>query len=88
MRRREFIAGLGGAAAWSLAARGQELPTIGWLYFTSPDAQREYRTAFYRGLAETGYIEGRNVVIDEHSGRIALSQGQRWQPIWSGDRSR
>jgi putative tryptophan/tyrosine transport system substrate-binding protein len=68
MNRRDFIAGLGGAAAaWPLAAPGQELPTIGWLYFTSPDAQREYRTAFYRGLAETGYIEGRNVVIDERS---------------------
>jgi len=69
MQRREFIAGLGGIALARSPARAQQaaLPTIGWLYSASPDAQREYRTAFYRGLAETGYVEGRNFAVEERS---------------------
>jgi len=77
MRRREFIAGLGGAAAWPLAARAQELqvPVIGYLAaepFT--DTQRDSVAAFKRGLADSGYIDGRNVAIELHS---ADSQNDR-----------
>src|SRR5947209_10442488 len=66
MRRRDFIILLGGAAAWPLAARAQQpaIPTIGWLDFESPGAARESIPAFKRGLAEIGYVEGRNVVVE------------------------
>jgi putative tryptophan/tyrosine transport system substrate-binding protein len=66
MRRREFIAGLGGAAAWSLVARAQQpaIPTIGWLDLESPQAARESIPAFQKGLAETGYFQGRNAAIE------------------------
>jgi putative tryptophan/tyrosine transport system substrate-binding protein len=54
MRRREFIAGLGGAAAWPLVARGQGLPPrtarIGWLVSGSPDSYRFSLAAFRDGL--------------------------------------
>lgn len=66
MRRREAIALLGGAAAaWSHAARGQKaLPVIGYLGGRSPGADARLVAAFRRGLAESGYVEGRNVTID------------------------
>jgi hypothetical protein len=51
MKRREFIAGLGGAAAWPLVTQAQEraLPTIGWLH-SSLDREQDYIPAFYRGF--------------------------------------
>jgi putative tryptophan/tyrosine transport system substrate-binding protein len=67
IKRREFIAGLAGlAAAWPLAARAQQpaMRTIGWLHGESPEAARELLLAFRRGLAETGYVEGRNVIVE------------------------
>jgi putative tryptophan/tyrosine transport system substrate-binding protein len=64
MRRREFMAGLGSAAAWPLAARAQQLPVIGFLHSQSLPAFVEPVAGFHRGLAETGYIEGKNVAID------------------------
>jgi putative tryptophan/tyrosine transport system substrate-binding protein len=65
MRRREFIAGLGGAAAaWPLAARAQRpaMPVIGYLAPSTRDSGRD--TGFHRGLAETGYVEGRNLTVE------------------------
>ena len=67
--RRELIAGLGGAAlAWSNAARAQKLamPVVGYLSGTSPDDSINIVADFRRGLAETGYVEGRNVAIEYH----------------------
>jgi putative ABC transport system substrate-binding protein len=67
VRRREFIAYIGGAAAWPLAARAQQpakLPTIGFLGQSTRSAASEWVAAFVRRLRELGWIENRTVAID------------------------
>ncbi|MEZ0325746.1 MAG: ABC transporter substrate-binding protein, partial [Fimbriimonas sp.] len=66
MKRREFIAFVGGAAAWPLAARAQQptLPIIGFLSGRAPVDSAELVKAFNRGLAETGHVNGTNVAIE------------------------
>jgi putative ABC transport system substrate-binding protein len=65
MRRREFIAGIGIAAAWQLAAHAQQpLPVIGFLSNASPDQYTLRLDAFRQGLLETGFVEGQNVAIE------------------------
>src|SRR5215475_10582335 len=66
MRRRDFIAFVGStAAAWPLAARAQQsgMPVIGILQPGSPEVYVHFMESFRRGLGETGYVEGKNVVI-------------------------
>jgi hypothetical protein len=67
IRRRDFIALLGGAAAWPLAARAQQptMPVIGFLDLRSPGTMIENRMrGFHLGLKDTGYAERENVAIE------------------------
>jgi putative ABC transport system substrate-binding protein len=68
MKRREFVAGLGSVAAWPVVARAQQqpaLPVIGLL--TAVNQSADALRAFHSGLSETGYVEGKNVLIEPRS---------------------
>ena len=70
MKRREFIAGLGGAVTWPVVARAQEtaLPTIGVLDERPfGPGTKDFADPFRQGLAEGGFVEGRNVAIEYRS---------------------
>jgi putative ABC transport system substrate-binding protein len=66
MKRRTFIAGLGSAAAWPPVVRAQQakLPVVGYLYAGSAAPTSHLAEAFRKGLRQTGFIEGRDVVIE------------------------
>ena len=66
LRRRQFITLLSSAAAWPVAARAQQpaMPVIGYLNFGSPESDTPRLTGLRRGLNESGYVEGRNLVIE------------------------
>ncbi len=67
MRRRDFILASGATVAWALAARAQQpaRPVIGFLNPAAGEEQfPDLLAAFRRGLAEAGYVEGRNLVIE------------------------
>src|SRR5262245_53116949 len=77
IQRRKFLATLGGAAAaWPLAARGQQpaMPVIGFLRSTSLADVTHLVTAFRHGLSETGYVEGQNVAIEYRSAEDHLDR--------------
>jgi putative ABC transport system substrate-binding protein len=65
--RREFIAGLGSAAAWPVVARAQQPapPVVGFIV-GAPDAFARYAAAFRTGLSQIGYVDGQNVSIEYH----------------------
>jgi len=67
MRRRDFIKVVAGSAiTWPLTARAQQpaMPVVGFLNPESPETRRDFVAAFHQGLAESGYVEGRNVTIE------------------------
>jgi putative ABC transport system substrate-binding protein len=68
IKRREFIAALGGAAAWPLSTRAQPtaLPIVAFINGSSPDASAAYVAAFRAGLRENGYIDGQSLTIEYH----------------------
>jgi putative ABC transport system substrate-binding protein len=80
MKRRKFIALLGGAAAWPLAARAQQpaMPVVGYLSYGSAKSDVFRLTGLQHGLNEAGFVEGRNVVIEyrwaeNHAARLEAS---------------
>jgi ABC-type uncharacterized transport system substrate-binding protein len=66
MGRRDFIVLLGGAAIWPLTARAQvpEIRTIGYLSPRASEVEKDFLTALRQGLSETGYVEGKNLVVE------------------------
>jgi putative ABC transport system substrate-binding protein len=67
VKRRDFIAGLGSAAAWPVVARAQQpaMPVVGYLGVQSADGEdKNFTVPFLQGLKETGYVEGRNVAVE------------------------
>jgi putative ABC transport system substrate-binding protein len=65
MRRREFIAGLGGAAVWPIVARAQQPMAIaGLLHITTPEGDAALVEAVRTGLADLGFFEGKNLTIE------------------------
>src|SRR5437879_3056729 len=74
--RRNFIAALGSAAAWPVAARGQPvIPVVGLLMSRESGEDLHLVSAFREGLEEAGFAEGRNLVIEY---RWAGQKGDRW----------
>jgi putative tryptophan/tyrosine transport system substrate-binding protein len=72
VRRREFITLVSGAVAWPLTARAQQtMPVIGFLGSGSQESDAIRVNSFRRGLSETGFVEGRNVVLE-----YRFAQGQ------------
>src|SRR6478735_10820754 len=79
MKRREFITGLVGAAAWPLAANGEQpIPMVGFLRSTTLRDAAHLLAALREGLKEAGFVDGQNIVIqyrsaEDHHDRDRLS---------------
>ena len=84
MRRREFIATLGSAAAWPLVTRAQQarkVPLIGVLWHArNEDEEAIYLSALWNGLADLGYVPGKTLVLEN---RFAAENYQRFNEMAS-----
>jgi putative ABC transport system substrate-binding protein len=83
MRRREFILAVGGAAAWPVAARAQQLSKparLGYIWIGAKDSEHSTRDGLRQGLRDLGYAEGRDYILEE---RYADSQPDRLPQIIS-----
>jgi putative tryptophan/tyrosine transport system substrate-binding protein len=76
MQRREFIGLIGSAAVWPLAARAQQpaMPVIGFLAGTLEETGRFILAAYKQGLLDTGYVEGKNMMIEYRSANAQYDQ--------------
>jgi putative tryptophan/tyrosine transport system substrate-binding protein len=72
MKRREFITGLGGAAAWPVLGRAQQaaLPVVGFIDGGSVDSSAVWVATFRKALGETGYIEGQKCMLKLNNGGL------------------
>ena len=90
MRRREFIALVGGAIVCPLGVRAQpqagKVPRIGYLGVTSPSDRPSLLDAFRQGLRELGWVEGQNIVIDYRFAEGRVGRLPDLRPSWSGSR--
>jgi putative ABC transport system substrate-binding protein len=67
MKRREFIAGIGSAAAWPVVAPTQPaMPLIGFVGGGSAEILERYEAAFRKGIGETGHVDRQNVTVECH----------------------
>ena len=85
MRRREFIAFVGGTAiAWPLAARAQQpgKPVIGFLGTASANGYDAFLASFRDGLKAAGFVEGHDATMSTGGQRVTLIVCRRSRPIW------
>src|SRR5262249_49141697 len=89
VRRRDFITLVGGVTAgWPLAARAQQptMPVIGFLSVGTAETMSDYVAAFHRGLADGGFVEGRDVVIEYRWSEGHNEGSLHWPMIWFAGR--
>jgi hypothetical protein len=81
-KRRDFIALLGGAATWPVAARAQQaaLSVIGYLSSLSQADSVRFDIALRRGLSDMGYVEGQNVSTNTVGLRSVMTHYRQWRP--------
>jgi putative ABC transport system substrate-binding protein len=82
MRRRDFLRIMGAAAGWPSAAAAQQdasrhVPIVGFTGFATLEADAPALQHFRKGLADLGYIEGRNIIIDARSTGGDIAGGSR-----------
>ena len=89
MRRRDVVSLLGGAAvSWPMAGRAQQpaMPVIGFLGAQTPEMFVSRLGAFHQGLKQTGFVEGRNVVVEYRWAKAVMTGCWIWQATWCSGR--
>jgi putative tryptophan/tyrosine transport system substrate-binding protein len=83
VKRREFIAGLGSAAAWPVVARAQQptMPVVGWLSTRNSKTDTLLLPTFWRALNAHGYFEGRNIGIEPRFETANSTYYRSWPAI-------